>query len=421
MRESNSDSGDRRTHGLWLVGVLLVALLVRLAAAWWWEARTDGKFGFADSESYWALAEAIARGQDYQFGTPDARVFRTPGYPLLLAGLFLLAGDEPSVFAARIVGALLGTIGVGGIYWLAVRLFDRRTALVAALVGAIYPGLVAESVFVLSEAALCPLLIAQLCAHVAVWQAEQPGRKIALSVLAGCLAGAATLVRPSWLLFTPFLVALLTLVYPPRRMHLFHGMVSLLALAVVMSPWWIRNGRITGRFVPTTLQVGASLYDGLGPQATGASDMSFLPRFEDEQRESGATDDEFEYRLDRRLRKAALSSAAEDPLRVIRLAGVKFYRMWNVWPNEPRFSHWPLRLIVLASYAPVMLLAMIGVWKYSRRGWPYVLCWLPAAYFTALHLVFVSSIRYRHPAMLGLIVLAAAAGVEFFQRWKRSP
>jgi hypothetical protein len=44
-----------------------------------------------------------------------------------------------------------------------------------------------------------------------------------------------------------------------------------------------------------------------------------------------------------------------------------------------------------------------------RRGWPYILCWLPAVYFTLLHTVFVSSIRYREPAMLAMLALAAGA------------
>jgi hypothetical protein len=38
-----------------------------------------------------------------------------------------------------------------------------------------------------------------------------------------------------------------------------------------------------------------------------------------------------------------------------------------------------------------------------------VLVWLPAVYLTLLHTVFVSSIRYREPAMLCLLTLAGAA------------
>jgi hypothetical protein len=89
------------------------------------------------------------------------------------------------------------------------------------------------------------------------------------------------------------------------------------------------------------------------------------------------------------------------------LAGIKVRRMWNIWPNEPSFSAWPIRLTVLLTYVPVLGLAVVGAVKTFRRGLPYLLCWFPAVYFTLLHMIFVGSIRYRQPAMLGLIVLAA--------------
>jgi hypothetical protein len=65
----------------------------------------------------------------------------------------------------------------------------------------------------------------------------------------------------------------------------------------------------------------------------------------------------------------------------------------------------------MATYVPIMILAITGAARTIRRGWPYVLCWLPAVYLTGLHVVFVGSIRYRVPAMLTLAVLAAGAWV----------
>jgi len=194
--------------------------------------------------------------------------------------------------------------------------------------------------------------------------------------------------------------------------------VMLAALTVTMSPWWIRNFVVTGHFVPTTLQVGASLYDGLNPRATGASDMRFTDArvAQPPAPEQPPARRDAEYVRDRRFQAAAVRWAREHPGRVFQLAGIKFVRMWNIWPNEKSFSGWRLRLIVAGGYVPVMILAAIGVWWFVRRGWPYAMCLLPALYFTGLHVVFVSSIRYRQPAMLTLIVLAAGAAVAIRQQ-----
>jgi len=89
------------------------------------------------------------------------------------------------------------------------------------------------------------------------------------------------------------------------------------------------------------------------------------------------------------------------------LAVIKFIRIWNVWPNEPSFRSWAFRLVLTVAYLPVLVLGLAGIWRTARRGWPYVLCFIPAVYFTLLHVVFVGSIRYRQPAMLVLIVPAA--------------
>jgi hypothetical protein len=63
-------------------------------------------------------------------------------------------------------------------------------------------------------------------------------------------------------------------------------------------------------------------------------------------------------------------------------------------------------LAVLVTYVPIAVLAALGAVRTVQWGWPYVLCWLPAVYLTAIHMVFVGSIRYRVSAMLMLAVLA---------------
>lgn len=145
------------------IAILAVALCARLAAGVWWQARLgDRPFFFGDSAGYWELARTIAAGEPYQYLSPDARVFRTPGYPLVLSSVFVIYGQQPPILAARVLSALLGTVAVGAAGWWTTRLFDVRAGRIAGWITALYPGSVALGVFVLSEALFCPLMLAHL-------------------------------------------------------------------------------------------------------------------------------------------------------------------------------------------------------------------------------------------------------------------
>ena len=414
----NREIGTWRRPGRWLLIALCLAFLLRLGVAFYWQARFAGDgFHFGDSEGYWVLARTIADGEPYKYGRGGPAVFRAPGYPALLAPIFLVFGDEPPVMVARVQGVLFGALAVLGVWLLARRLFGEGAATLAAFAAAVYPGLIALSVPILTEAPFCGLVPFQLWLWTLAWQAPTIRRCLLLAVAVGLLGAAITLVRPSWLLFMPFAIGLGAVLGRPKFRHVLVGVGIMVGLVAGMTPWWIRNARVTGHFVPTTLQVGASLYDGWNPHATGASDMSYVSAFEREEREAEArgladTDDTFEYRLNRRMRDAAVNWAKENPAIVVRLAFVKFARIWNFWPNEPAFSSPVIRLAVAVAYIPLLVLGLVGAWQTIGRGWPYSLCFLPAVYLTMLHMIFIGSIRYREPAMLGLIVLAAGAAVS---------
>jgi 4-amino-4-deoxy-L-arabinose transferase-like glycosyltransferase len=347
-------------------------------------------------------------------------MFRMPGYPVLLAPLFMIC-DDPPVWSGRVLGAVLGTAAVAGVGWLAAVCFDGRTALMAATLAAFYPGAVAMSVFLLSEAPFCPFMLWQLAAWANAWRAPVRRNAMGWSLSAGIAAGLATLMRPSWLLFTPFALVFPVVFSTQRARHALLGGIMLLACAAVMAPWWVRNYTLAGRFLPTTSETGSSLYDGLSPYATGESNFTPVDEFKlrwfhslpPEQRPHGI---ELELAWDQQLRQAALEWAQTHPRRVLELAGAKFLRMWNVWPNADEFQSPRLRWIVALSYTPVLLLSLAGAWRFAPRGWPYVLCLLPAMYFTALHVIFVASIRYRDPAMLTLMILAAGVVTS----WRRA-
>jgi 4-amino-4-deoxy-L-arabinose transferase-like glycosyltransferase len=412
--------------------LLLAALGMRLGAAIWWQGRLpEGtRFAFGDSESYWQLGLKLSCGQPYEYGDGGWKIFRTPGYPLLLAGLFrvLPSGEQgPSIMAARALGALLGCLTIGGVAAIAWQLFGAKAALLAAAITSFYPEAIAASIFILSEAPFGPPMTVHLLAWILAWKVNSLGGQLGWGALAGIAAGLGTLVRPSWLLFVPLALVIGVAVTGNRRRQLTIGVVMLAAMAATMSPWWIRNYQLAGRFVPTSLQVGASLYDGLHPGATGASEMSFVPQFGAEQARADAAARAagqepiglFEDRLDRRMQAAAVQWARQNPRRVLQLALTKFLRMWSPVPNAGEFRSSALRLVLAATYVPVLLLGLTGLWRFGRRGWPYVLCFLPAVYFTLLHVIFVSSIRYRQPAMLLIIVLAAGVLAQWI--WPNEP
>jgi 4-amino-4-deoxy-L-arabinose transferase-like glycosyltransferase len=318
--------------------------------------------------------------------------------------------------AARALSCVLGTITVGLAALLARRMFDERIALLTALAVAIYPEAIALSVFVLSEAPFTPLMMLNLLAWLAGYQATTTKVAMRWAIVAGIAAGLATLIRPSWLLFLPFALMIAMFLPSARTKHLQIGGVMIAALAVTMTPWWIYTYSVAGRFVPTSLQVGASLYDGLNPNATGASDMRFVSRFEGQFRSlehtlngnrearSAPVD---EVAVDARMKEESLAWARANPSIVAQLALIKFRRMWSSWPNAAEFQSIKLRLVLMLSYVPAIILAAIGFWRSYKLGWPVYLLLLPAVYFTLLHMVFVSSIRYRQPAMIPLLVLSA--------------
>ena len=410
---------DEKPAIRWLVCILLLAFVLRCGAAIWWQQRRphDEPFAMGDSVSYWHLAHEISAGQPYAYPDERARVFRTPLYPLVLAPLFWISDGEPNPLMARLLGCLFGTWAVWEVMQIGFRFAGKRAAIASGIFAALYPGAIAMSILVLAEALFCPLMLASL--RFLAWRTDDQEKESTIGgyLRAGIFSGLATLARPSWLLCLP-LIWTAVLIDRKVTFKLKRDVIlgSLLGLAVVMAPWWWRCYRLTGHFVLTSLQVGASLYDGLHEGATGASNMEFTKSFEQEFIRSRPSDDgeDFEYALDRAYRHEAVRWSQENPERVAELVGIKLRRMWKPWPSAEMFGSLKMRFVVSVGFSAVFVFGIMGLIRSWNRGWRVWLFASPVIYFTLLHVVFVSSIRYRQPAMLlwcvpagfGLILLA---------------
>lgn len=389
-----------------LIVVLAVALVVRLALAVAIQAQVDrppAKLCLipGDAEGYWELAQHIVAQEDYAIYQPPRYVLRVPGFPALLAMSQWIFGARP--FAARCLLACVGTGACGLTYWLGRELADRTTALLAAAYTALSPTLALFSVLILSETAFAATLLLSLIAIARVAKCLDGRLETAATaaLVAGCLIGVATLVRPTWM-YVGLAIALAVLFFKRgnnvRKAICLTGIV--LCLCLTMAPWTLRNYFVTGRLVPTTLWVGASLYDGLNPTATGDSDMQFIETDQLPQRLS-------EYEVDREYRRRAWDFAVQHPWKTALLAVKKQQRYWSLVPNAGQFQDWRLQAVVCLTALPLFIFAIGGLWRLRRDLVAITLTAAPVLLFAALHLLFVGSLRYRLPAEYPFAVLAA--------------
>jgi 4-amino-4-deoxy-L-arabinose transferase-like glycosyltransferase len=410
--------------------VLEVALALRVVAAdaVEWYVRHGGPARldvFPDTNIYWELARAIRAGGPYEYvewGDIPHFAIRTPGYPLFLAICQSPFGER--TLPVRLVQAVLGTLCVYLVYHLARRVLsadgegsdDARLAgrwgaavpLAAAMVAAVNPHYLVMSAVVLSEAAFEPLMLAALLGVAMLWPARGrapiPGpRSLLLALGTGAAAGAAVLVRPSWALFVPAMLAawIVAGLWVGEGRAAWRGAALCIAgLVAVMGPWWVRNAGVYGRFVPTALWMGASLYDGLNPNATGASEM--IPFLRDP--EIWPLDEQDQ---DAELTRRALAFARENPGRVLGLAAVKLGRYWSPWPHAAGFRSLGLAVGSAVVEGPILVLMALGLWDRRRDPRAWVLLAGPLLYFAAVHAVFASSMRYRIPGEIPALGLAA--------------
>jgi len=231
-----------------------------------------------DSAAYYAISKALYEEQS--FGGPEFRDSSdwSPGAPFLYAAAYYATGGAREG-TARIVEALLGVATILVVFALGWRLGGRElgrwVGLFAAFAVAVYPPFIHTTGELMSEPAAMLTLPAAVLAF--LWASDRGGTWPWLAP--GLLFGLTAMFRPEYL-FVGLAFVVLAAIRAGRhrdddaghrdwRSGLTAALVLLLAFALPIIPWTVRNAIVLDRVVPISTGGGKALYVGTYLPADG--------------------------------------------------------------------------------------------------------------------------------------------------------
>lgn len=342
---------------------LVAALALRLGWVLTVEARPIDDFSW-----YYARAVDLAAGRGLTVdGVPTA--YWPVGYPLLLAGLFLLTG--PSLLAAKLLNVVLGL----GIVWLsyriARRLFDSEEAgRMALLLLAFYPNQIAYTSLTATET---PFLFLMLLGCLILLR-EKP--RLRDDGLAGIVFGLGCLTKPT-MLFVPAVFFGLSLLSRFRWTNVARAVVVYSALGLVILPWSIRNYEVFGRPVFIVTSGGINLLIGNNPVANGGYGPA------DPVSETLVEAEKDEGAREIVARTIARRYIVEHPWRTLGLIPL---RLWHLYSKDVEGFYWNelaggaeegsvagrpmflLKILAQAYYLAILAMFAAGVFRFYLTG-----------------------------------------------------
>ncbi len=393
--------------GLALLAIVALAVGIRvvytLVEAPWPPPGLDDQFYFS------ALPKLIADG--HGFVAPFKYVFddtvvataeHPPFYSVVLAGLAevgLTSADAQRLAGAAFGGGTVATLGLLGRH-----LAGWRAGLLAAGLAAIHPTLVAADGALMSESLYGLLAALMLLAAYRLLEAPAPGRALAL----GAVGGLAALTRGEALLLLPLL--LVPVLRRPGGART--AAVSVLAFVVVLAPWTVRNWIVFDQPVLVATNSGTAIA-GANCDETYAGDRlgGWWPDCI-----RSHPGNEAEHHSD--ALKDGLRYAKNHAGRLPAVLAARLGRVWSVYDpfqipegRSPRVQKAGVILFFL-----LVPLAVAGGLALRRRGVGIWILIAPLVVVSVTALVTYGNVRFREPAELSVVVLAAV-GIDAL--WRR--
>ena len=401
-----------------------LSFALRVAIACWLPHEVVWPDGFR----YIKVADTILSG--HGFGDMLDNRYSVPTQPLLIAAIWFAFGK--SYLALRLFFATLGAVTCTLAYVLAKRLFDPVTAFIAAVLVAVYPYFIyLSALFEFPQT----FFLFVMSVFFALLYEFFHRKRLFLLFFAGFCLGLGILSVPTAMIFAPLLVLTLW----SGRLHetLVRAVVLTIAVCLPVAAWTIRNYIAYDELILVNKGAGFNFWIAnndtyfrfgkkavVPPCAVGFKDTSLCRDF-----------DELENRIGSGLSEKAFIAAHEaeswaNGLRFVRETPGKFAilavrKQLEFWSPNPDALNSGLSRggaargwIAMASYGPILVLAVIGVinsrtrWRQFAPIYAYVLA------FSATYCIFLPTTRYRLPLDFFLIIFAAYAIARFFQSRK---
>jgi 4-amino-4-deoxy-L-arabinose transferase-like glycosyltransferase len=375
------------------------------------------------------LAQNLLSGDRLILPSGEAYTFNAPGYATFLAFCYALLGRNWwAVALGQSTLAILTTLLV---YWIGRDIFDRRVGLLAAALVALNPYTLYQSSRIIDTSLFTVFLL--LVTGLALRTQNQARRRLGLALGLGLILGLGCLVR-STLLVIFMAIALWLLLELGWRTASRAIVLCLLGMALVITPWTIRNWVVSDASAPNRLVLVESkgmhnLYMGNNPLT-----QEYLQR--------AISLDEIWH--DPRLPPApvGLSSAAleawyrsqifefivQRPLAYIQLLGTKFLSFWSIFlnPSPEKNINPTVRLIrnlaYTLSYTPLLILGGVGIWlNFTRPETRLVV--LILGFYTLVHVLIWGTTRMRIPLDTLLALYASEVLWRLYPRvtaWNRA-
>ena len=420
---------------LW--AIIGLAVLVRLVAAFYLGDKIASQPGIYDQVSYHELARRWLGGFGFSFGTPwwPSTAANAPTahwsylYTLYLAAVYALLGPHP--LAARLIQAVVAGLLHPWLTWrVGRRVLGAPVGLAAAALCAGYAYFIYYAAALVTETFYILAVLWSLDAAMRLACGLGRSGRARLGLELGLALGVAVLLRQVLLLFLPFLFAWLAwhaLAANRLRPALTATLLASTVMALLISPWTLRNYRAFGRFVLLNTNAGFAFFWANHPIHT----TRFIPILSEEQPsyqslippELRRLD---EAALDRALLRIGLGFVAQDPLRYALLSLSRVGEYFKFWPSPQ--SGMLSNVARVASFGlclPLMLfglaLSVVRAPSNAATGPPLVsLLWLFVAVYSAIHLLSWSLIRYRLPVDAVLVIFAGLAVIELGHRFLRN-